>query len=302
MSAPATHALIARSLDYVHVDVFSEFAYGGNSLTVFVDAPELSAGDMLRITREMRHFESIFLEPGVDTHHVRARVFDLFEELPFAGHPIIGAAGVLHSRLGDIGEQLWHFELSAKPVTVITRTTAHGYVGVVDQGAPEFLGVVLDRGAIAASFGLILDELDLALPLEVVSTGLRYLVVPVTSAGLERAVVQHDLTTQLRACNAQFAVLLDESRLEIRHWNNDGVLEDIATGSAAGCIGAYRARHGGALPNVEFELAQGRFTGRPSRLFVRAEGGRDALTSIKVGGEIALVGRGSIDLRPAPER
>lgn len=286
-----------RTLEYVHVDVFSAVPFGGNSLPVFCDAPALDTIQMLRITQELRHFEAIFLEQGDDAHHVRARVFDLFEELAFAGHPIIGAAGVLHSRLGDPSEQRWQFDLPSKSVSVVTRKTVHGYSGIVDQGAPAFLGLVTERAQIADAFGLSLDDLDSESPLEVVSTGLRYLVIPVSTAALARAHVRHDLTALLHAHGAQFAVLLDEARVEVRHWNNDGVLEDIATGSAAGCIGAYRARHGLVLPNKEFELAQGRFAGRPSRLIVCAEGTRDALERITVGGEVAFVGRGSLDLR-----
>ncbi|MGZ3585472.1 MAG: PhzF family phenazine biosynthesis protein, partial [Ktedonobacterales bacterium] len=84
------------SLEYLHVDVFSHAPYSGNSLAVFPNASGLSRDQMLRITQELRHFESIFLEPADDSNTVRARIFDLFEELPFAGHPTIGAAAVLH--------------------------------------------------------------------------------------------------------------------------------------------------------------------------------------------------------------
>ena len=79
------------NLAYVHVDVFSHTPYSGNSLPVFLDASDLSTEQMPRITQEMRHFEAIFLAPTDHDHTVRARVFDLFEELPFAGHPLIGA-------------------------------------------------------------------------------------------------------------------------------------------------------------------------------------------------------------------
>ena len=87
-------------LAYVHVDVFSRSPFGGNSLPVFPDAGDLTAEQMLRITQEMRHFEAIFLRPTGQPDTVHARIFDLLEELPFAGHPIIGAAAVLHRRSG----------------------------------------------------------------------------------------------------------------------------------------------------------------------------------------------------------
>ena len=93
------------NLTYSHVDVFSRVPYGGNSLPVFPDAADLSAEQMLRITQEMRHFEAVFLLPTNEPGTVAARIFDLFEELPFAGHPIIGAAAVLHQRRGLGGAQ-----------------------------------------------------------------------------------------------------------------------------------------------------------------------------------------------------
>ena len=287
-------------LDYMHVDVFTSAPYSGNSLAVFLDAPGLSAGQMLRITQELRHFESIFLEPTADTNTVRARVFDLFEELPFAGHPIIGAAAALHYASQHPDAQTWRFELASKTVSVTTERTARGsgYSGWLDQGAPEFLGTVAERDPWVEAFSLDPAALDPALPLEVVSTGLRYLVVPVILGALERARITHDITALLRPVHAQFAVLLDEAGLEIRHWNNDGVIEDVATGSAAGVIGAYRLRHGLARGGEAFILRQGRFTGRSSELRVQPEGTPETVETVRVGGDVALVGRGALDAPP----
>src|SRR2546426_5844066 len=134
--------------------------------------------------------------------------------------------------------------------------------------------------------------------LEVVSTGLRYLIVPVKAGVLERARIPSDITGLLRSVNAQFAVLLDEAALELRHWNNDGIIEDVATGSAAGTIGAYRMRHGLVRGGETFMLNQGRFTGRPSTLRVQGEGKPDAVRTVKVGGDVAFVGRGMLEVLP----
>src|SRR5688572_18458547 len=107
------------TLEYTHVDVFSEHPYRGNSLPVFPDAGGLTAEQMLRITQELRHFEAIFLEPTTEANAVQARVFDLFEELPFAGHPVIGAAATLHRASGGTSTQTWQVELPCKVVRVI---------------------------------------------------------------------------------------------------------------------------------------------------------------------------------------
>ncbi len=285
-------------LEYRHVDVFSQSPYGGNSLPVFLDGRGVTAAQMLSITKELRHFEAIFLEPQPEPGTVGARVFDLFQELPFAGHPLIGAAAALHDASGRDPECTWNFVLPAKRVSVVTQRTATGYFGVLDQGAPENFGPIGDGGWVAGSFSLEPEDLCADLPMEVISTGLRYLIVPVVPGALQRARVAGDLSARLRSVNAEFAVLFDESSLEIRHWNNDGLLEDVATGSAAGTIGSYRLRKGLARAGEIFVLNQGRFVGRPSRLHVQPQGAPDQVENVRVGGDVTLVGRGTLELRP----
>lgn len=285
-------------LGYSHVDVFSPVPFGGNSLPVFADAGDLTAAQMLSITQELRHFEAIFLAPTDEPGTVGARIFDLFEELPFAGHPVIGAAAVLHGCAGTGGVHTWRFQLHSKTVQVTTEREGGHYSGWLDQGRPDFLGTVDDRDRVARAFSLTSRDLDADLPLEVVSTGLRYLIVPVRAGALARARINHDITDEMHAVNAEFAVLFDESGVEVRHWNNDGIVEDVATGSAAGTIGAYRLRHGLVDGGRQFSLNQGRYTGRPSQLRVRAEGGRDGVETVHVGGDVSFVGHGAIEVMP----
>lgn len=285
-------------LRYVHVDVFADGPFAGNSLPVFTDAGGLDAEQMLAITRELRHFEAIFLTPTAAPCTYRARVFDLLEELPFAGHPIIGAACALHhGRLPDDRGD-WTFELAERTVTVATHRTGSGFSAMLDQGEAMVLGEYSDPAAVAAAFDLEPGDLHPQLPLAVVSTGLRYLIVPVAPGALAKARIRRDISDLVATAGAQFAVLLDEAALEIRHWNNDGIIEDVATGSAAGTIGAYRLLHCGARPGESFTLQQGRFTGRPSRLEVRPHGTAQAVHSVMVGGEVAIVGHGMIEARP----
>ena len=286
------------NLAYSHVDVFSRIPFGGNSLPVFPDAGDLRPEQMLRITQEMRHFEAIFLQPTDQPGTVRARIFDLFEELPFAGHPIIGAAAVLHKRSGAGEAQSWRFQLVGKTVEVRTEVTAGGYSGWLDQGTPEFLGTIDDGDQIARAFDLAPHDLIAELPMEVVSTGLRYLIVPVRPGALARARISRDITELLHGANAQFAVLLDESAVEVRHWNNDGIIEDVATRSAAGTIGAYRLRHGLVCGGETFTLQQGQFTGRPSELRVRPVGTSNHVETVHVGGDVSFVGHGTIEAHP----
>ncbi|MEV4222102.1 PhzF family phenazine biosynthesis protein [Nonomuraea sp. NPDC049725] len=286
-------------LSYRHVDVFAATAYTGNSLAVFPGHPGLSGAQMLAITQELRHFETIFLsEPG-EAGEVRARVFDLFEELDFAGHPVLGAAAVLHERDGDPGPRRWRFRLRHRTVVVTTHRTAAGHHAAVDQGRPEFLATVPAGGRREIATALRLPETALAdLPLEVVSTGLRYLVVPVAGGLAGARIVRDDFADLLARHGAQFAYLVDVEALEGRHWNNDGVLEDVATGSAAGCVGAYLARHRLVPAEAEFVLRQGRFAGRPSLLTVLPQGRPEDLHNVRVGGHVTAVARGTLDTLP----
>lgn len=282
---------------YQHVDVFASRPYSGNSLAVFPDAGSLTGDQMSRITKELRHFESIFLAEEGDVW--RARVFDLMEELDFAGHPVIGAACSLHALHGTAVEEKWTMRLNARTVLVTTRRLSERrFTSVLDQGPAHSLGVP-DPTGIANWFSLDPADLDPQMPPEVISTGLRYLVVPVRGDALQRARVSADISAQLATMNAQFAYLLDAGRMEARHWNNDGVTEDVATGSGAGCAAAYLRRHDRIGDGEPVVLRQGRFTGRPSLMAITAHGSGERIHSVRVGGDVVLIGEGA--LRELPE-
>ncbi|MFB8757619.1 PhzF family phenazine biosynthesis protein [Streptomyces nigra] len=284
---------------FLHVNVFSDVPYGGNSLAVFPDATGLDPDQMLRITQELHHFESVFLFPsdaGAGPR-IRARVFDLSEELDFAGHPVIGAAAVLH-RLAGMGRPAdWTLELKARTVRVRVRQDGRSYEGVLDQGAASFLGQP-DIEGLASWFDLEPRDLHPDLPPQVVSTGLRYLIVPVRPGVLDRARIRFDLTEPLHQVGAQFAYLLDADELEGRHWNNDGILEDVATGSAAGCVAAYLRRHERLAAEETVTLRQGRHLGRPSSMTIGTYDIAPDRHGVRVGGHVSLVAEGHLTELP----
>lgn len=290
---------------YHHVDVFADNAYTGNSLAVFLDPPPLRAGQMLAITQELRHFETIFVTTLTEPGTVRARVFDLSSELDFAGHPVLGAAGVLHEVRGKGEHGQWTFALTAGTVQVTTRLVGGRLSGVLDQGRPEFIAPAapLAPEPVAASLGLTAADLDQELPPQIVSTGLRYLIVPVRAGALARArIARPDFGGFLDGLGAQFAYVLDAAAMEGRHWNNDGLLEDVATGSAAGCVAGYLRRHQRIPDGAATGLSQGRFTGRPSRITITAYGAPDAVSRVTVGGAVTVVGEGTLRTLPGGER
>jgi len=293
--------------DYFHVDVFSDVPYAGNSVAVFVDPPPLTDRQLLSVTQELRHFETIFVRRSAESEAVEARVFDLTQELDFAGHPVLGAAAVLHDLAAPTtdGVQEWRIELPARTVQVTTSRTSEGHISaLLDQGRPDWIApnAAIDRGAVAAAFGLDESDLDDTLPLEIVSTGLRYLIVPVHGTALSRASIRHDdLADFLDRMGAQYAYLLDPTAVEGRHFENDGSIEDIATGSAAGCVAAYLVRHGRAAVDRSIGLSQGRFVGRPSTIVATVYGSSEAIERVTVAGDVSIVATGSLRALPAPE-
>ncbi|HEU5420398.1 MAG TPA: PhzF family phenazine biosynthesis protein [Streptosporangiaceae bacterium] len=294
-----------QPIPYSHVDVFAPRPYTGNSLAVFVDPPDLTSGQLAAITGELRHFETIFVSTGAAPGSVTARVFDLDGELAFAGHPVLGAAAVLHGR-EDPGPGVrltTSVALPARTVTVETEGSLDtGVLAALDQGRPDVLETPprAQRPAIAAAVGLTAGDLDDELPAEVLSTGLRYLIIPVRSAdALARARIHgDDFARFLDGLGAEFAYLLDAAGLEGRHWNNDGIIEDVATGSAAGCVAAYLMRHGRARDGEALSLRQGRFAGRPSQIQISAFGDARLVDRVVVAGRVSLVATGHLHAPP----
>jgi PhzF family phenazine biosynthesis protein len=160
----------------------------------------------------------------------------------------------------------------------------------MDQGVPRFGQTVQGEqaAALGAALGLTVDQLHPSLPMQVASTGLDYLIVPV-AGGLERARISGpDLEALLQEVGAKFVYVLDPERPEGRTWDNAGRVEDVATGSAAGPAAGYLILHGVRPGDRPMLVHQGRCTGRPSTIRVRPEpDGR-----LWVGGPVASVAAG----------
>lgn len=286
------------SLAYRHVDVFAEHPYAGNGLTVvFCQDLDQPAERLRRITEEMRQFETIFVATGDTPGEVFARIFTVEEELPFAGHPVIGAAAALHERVaaGDPSRE-WRFRLQHGVVPVVSRADGHYYEAAMDQGLATLSAPLPRPIRIQAATRLNLDEQDLAsLPLQVASTGLPYLIVPVTGAGISRArIVGDDFDAWLHSLGARFVYVLEPQAREGRTWDNRGAVEDVATGSAAGPAVAYLRAHDLADPRRTTTLVQGTYVGRPSRIAVTVDGAGH----LWVGGPVRAVASGLLDALP----
>jgi trans-2,3-dihydro-3-hydroxyanthranilate isomerase len=285
-------------LEYRHVDVFSRQALRGNGLVVVLNAESLSASVMQDLTREVRQFETAFLmDIDLTRRASRLRIFTEDEELDFAGHPVLGAAAVLHSLLAAAAEETWALTISGRTLQARTRGAAYWIDATMDQGAPQFGSAVTGQQADAYRDALNLEPADLHpdLPMQVVTTGLPYLIVPVRS-GLDHAAIRHpDFEPLLATCGAKFVYVLDPDRPEGRTWDNTGRLEDVATGSAAGPAAGYLLHHGARTGNEPIVIHQGQFTGRPSTIEIRP----DPDGRLWVGGPVAPVAGGRFHAHPS---
>jgi trans-2,3-dihydro-3-hydroxyanthranilate isomerase len=259
---------------------------------VVLDAEHLPATVMQELTREVRQFETAFLT-GVDLpgRSARLRIFTAEEELDFAGHPVLGAAAVLHTLLpAPDAEERWDLAVAQRTVQVRTRGADRWVDATMDQGvaalSPPIAGDLAE--AYRDALNLAPGQLHPALPMQVASTGLPYLIVPV-QRGLDRARITHPgFEGLLEASGAKFVYVLDPDRPEGRTWDNAGRVEDVATGSAAGPAAGYLLHHGVHPAGQPLLIHQGQFTGRPSTIEVRP--GPDG--RLWVGGPVASVAAG----------
>ncbi|MCP4116079.1 MAG: PhzF family phenazine biosynthesis protein [Desulfobacteraceae bacterium] len=272
------------------VDVFAESKLTGNGLTIFWDYPHLSTEEMQVLTQEMRQFESIFVRKTPEANSVKAKIFTMEEELDFAGHPLIGLAAHLHEEYGSRERHEWNIELRSGNVRLISHAKGDYYSASMELGAPEFISILKPSESLGVLSALNLDEENAAdMPPEVISTGLPYLIVPVIS-GIEQARIKtRDFESLLNRYGAKFVYVLNVNTFEGRTWDNEGKVEDIATGSAAGPAAAFLFKAGLVSPDTPFRISQGRMVGRPSKIDVYLKANKNETNNIIVSGDVHKV-------------
>lgn len=304
-----------KRCDYVRVDVFAKKPFQGNPLAVFPDAKGLSSRDMQLLAREMNLSETTFVLPPSkrSSADARVRIFTPDAEIPYAGHPTIGTFFVL-AKDGTIpvGEGMTVARMEAKagvlPVEIFTR---HGSVTrvVTVQGKPVFGPVFRDTALLAEALSLRKSDLDVAnAPPQLVSTGLPWLITPVRSRkALERISVDAAAFAKAvkrlpRGVVDIYATTLDPvDRRATSHSRGfslvaGGIVEDPATGSASGCLGAYLVRRGMVDARTQARMIneQGFEMGRPSKISIEVRSAADAtVESVRVGGPVVEVMRGT---------
>ena len=291
------------TLSYQLWDVFTDTALAGNPLAVIPDASGLSDAQMQAVAKEFNLSETSFVFPS-DKADVRPRYFTPARELPMAGHPSVGTTFSLHRAGRVTGEQLT-LELGVGVVPMTLEAAGNSLKRAwMGQGVPKHVKDIEDRAGVARALGLRAEDLVDALPVQIVSAGVEFMLVALDSlellgkAYLNLAELPPGLDPNHRAVYA-FTLDAPDSDLRGRMFGEAlGVVEDPATGGAHGPLGWYVATHklvAKQTDAVQFVSHQGVEMGRPSEIDVRVRATPSGF-SVDVGGHAVLVGEGKLYL------
>jgi trans-2,3-dihydro-3-hydroxyanthranilate isomerase len=296
-----------RRLPFVQVDVFTSVPLEGNQLAVFADGSSLSDAEMQAIAKETNLSETTFILPrDAATERergVRVRIFTTTEELPFAGHPTLGTAMVLRNdaQRGNGAAQEVALDLNVGRIPVRFSTRDGLPFGLMTQRDPEFKKKH-SREDVARASGLSVDDIADDLPIETVSTGNSFAIVPLKSLAVLQKLspTWANMKAYLDKSDAKFfyfvsrETLNPEAKLQSRMIFYNG--EDPATGSAAGPCAAWAVQYGVVPPDEQILMEQGVEMKRRSRIFFSAGRNGDKILNVRVGGHVAEVARGEFIL------
>ncbi|MDR9402718.1 MAG: PhzF family phenazine biosynthesis protein [Halothece sp. Uz-M2-17] len=286
------------------VDVFAVDRYTGNQLAVFPEANQMRDRAMQELAKEINFSETTFITSSAySDNSYDVRIFTPNQELPFAGHPTLGTAYMIRETLMSAAEKETFSQvtlnLKAGKIPVTWETTAKGEeVLWMQQNAPQF-GQTISSDQIAPVLNITEAEIDAKFPIQEVSTGLDFLIIPVkTLETLKKIQINleayYQLITSLQAkslfvfCPETYS---PENDLCARMFSDYlGVPEDPATGSANGCLAAYLVKHNFFANEenmIQVRVEQGYEINRPSLLLLKV-----SPDQIQVGGQIKLIAQG----------
>lgn len=302
-----------RKYEFYQLDVFTDTAFAGNPLAVFPEAEGLSGEEMQKIAREMNLSETVFVLPSEQALR-RLRIFTPMRELPLAGHPVVGTwnllalLGVAPAQTEGVVTIEQELNLGILPVDIEFRDRKPFLVTMTQSAfeAGAMISNERDIARLAQGLGLDLADLNLSadLPVQVVSTGVKSLDVPVASLdALGRCRINSSLLSEIYlsygaiGCYAfTFETLEDASRVHARFFApDDNIPEDPATGSAAGSLSGYLVYHA-AIGAKKFTIEQGDFIKRPSRIHAEVTGEKGIVERVRIGGQSVVVAKGEVYL------
>lgn len=294
---------MSRTFPLVQLDVFASRPLEGNQLAVFTDARGMSDAEMQQLARETNLSETTFILPGdVETERergFRVRIFTVAEELEFAGHPTLGTAWYLADK-HNLDRVDLDLRVGKIPVT-FRRENGLLTFGEMRQRDPQF-GSILPAEDVARALGIPLEAIDTSLPIQTVSTGMAFAMVPLRSLSVIRKLSFNwtQAAEYLAKTDAKFFYVVtreteaEDATLHARMIFYNG--EDPATGSAAGCCTGWAVRHGVLASDEQGMIEQGLEIRRPSHIYIRATREGDSVTNVRVGGAAVQVMRGEVTL------
>ncbi|HVH65103.1 MAG TPA: PhzF family phenazine biosynthesis protein [Candidatus Acidoferrum sp.] len=291
------------------VDVFTERSLAGNPLAIVLDAEQLSTERMQAIALEMNLSETTFILPPEHGGTARVRIFTPHAELPFAGHPTIGTAWVLLDEgrvVAPTDEMTLEEQIGQVPVRV-ERKRAPILLWMTHPPV-QFGALVQERAAVAMALGLSEGNLAPDVPMQIASTGVPFVYVAlIDNAAVDAATPSEEQLTRVLAPYNLPPVFLfarqDQRRLYSRMLGPHSItriLEDPATGSASGPLGAFAVRYGliDRAADVQMVSEQGTKMGRQSFVHIKLayRGSEDLPSKIEVGGSVVPALTGTLSL------
>jgi len=293
------------NLPFYIADVFAESKYQGNQLAVLEHNGSLTHDQMLGIAKEINFAETTFINRAADsTSGYEVRIFTPDQELPFAGHPTLGTAYIIREKI------------LKQPVAQVTLRLKIGNIPVdftddvlwMQQVNPTF-GKAYSREGVADFLNLDPGDIATDFPIEEVSTGILFQIVPLQSLAALKS-IQVDTAKFLRflhqhnrhAGQQRMGCLVftretyePDNQLSCRMFYpmNNTMVEDSATGSANGCLLAYvlKNRFFGT-DEVRVRVEQGYAIPRPSLLYHHGKRLSDSEFSIRIGGKVQPIASG----------
>jgi trans-2,3-dihydro-3-hydroxyanthranilate isomerase len=281
------------------VDVFAEKKYSGNQLAVVRNASNLSSEEMQKIAFEFNFPETTFiLSDEINNNGFDVRIFTPMKEVPFAGHPTLGTAHIIHNEIlsGPDEKIILNLKVGQIPVTIDKNLE----ILQMQQNQPTF-GQIFEADTICQVLSITEQDLDTKFPIEEVSTGLPCIIVPVKNLLALKKIKVHrakyfDLVDDLSAkiilafCPEVYS---DDQDLSVRVFVDDfGIPEDPATGSGNGCLAGYIVKHRYFdKKQITIQTGQGYEINRPSKIYLNATENDNGI-NVFVGGKVIKIAEG----------
>jgi len=287
------------------VDVFAQRKYAGNQLAVFQAGNQYSSDKMQILAKEMNYSETTFiLSDETKNGGFDVRIFTPAREVPFAGHPTLGTAFAIRKYIirKPVAQVILNLKVGQIPVSIENIESGTDWLWM-RQKAPQF-GERLNAGETAEALHLSRNDVDERFPVEEVSTGIPFLIVPVKSlAAIKKAKVDLDRFYKLvKGKEAKAPLLFCQEPYSQNHDLNVRVFadyyqvpEDPATGSANGCLAGYLVKNRFFQSGeIDIKVEQGYEIGRPSLLCLKAKDKQYEI-EVNVGGQVFPVARGELE-------